>query len=1634
MNTLKKILSLVLTTVLVVGMLPITMSASAEGTVYNLAELLNNSVIKPLGRTAVNPDNTGIMCDWPGNGFQMNVSGGGGTLEVTVVTDYEANWAVLVDDTQVYWERLPETGGTISAAIPSGDHLVSVIKESDNKGKESNYCDLITMTFPGTIQAKPADKALTIEFIGDSYTCGHGTLGTYAPGYQWVGTEHSFTHGFAYYTAQNLNADYMIAARGGIGLFDGVSAEQPDDDPDATIADIYPYTAGFRKSAGLYDFAKQVDIVVVELGANDTISESDANFKSAAWKARLESLTNTVREKYPDASIVFLSHRAAKYKIMKTICEERAESDPNLYAFSFAHQGNGSGTATQYYGHPNAADSKELADALSAFLVERGLTPKTEETEPTYTDYHYYASVSGNDSNDGTTLSTAKLTLTGALAQARADRTYAAGERIVVNVEGTININPSSNQYLADVGQILLPDGTEVPILVQTNEYSGTKAVLDTNHQPSDANSCMVWFCNSMTLKDITFQSTTYEAEGTRDFQLYAGYNHIVFDNVTFAVAGAAPTESNVKSSWYVSAAHAVAAVDIPDDGQSVITFQNGNYTNISAMTVYRGNLYKNDGNITNAPSVHARIIIEDGAQMKNLYNRWGELGLGSTTVEIRGGSVTNYHGTVNSDSASYSNFIGNVNFVMSGGTVSSFIGTRAGTSSRHKTFEGDINFTMSGGTIDSTGFQILNNYADVTGNVNVNISGGDILSDQFNTVGKYCTVSGAVTNTISGGIIEIRPTKDYQAINFGAQQNGTLGSVTNNISGGMFFIVFDTAKINSGYYFGSESSTTIQGTVTNNISGGSFVPMNGAAKANHSAIYFGTMSGSILGGLYNNITGGTFDVSAASESGIRLGSYSPNVPCPKIANVIGDKNSQKGPMFLGSDVYMGGLSGSVGVTTAPTAMPEVSQCSDQMVISNTFYNGFIDKALYCGPYEAEADGEYRFVLGSIENNFYGGSCKGTFYGAGSADIYGKVTTNLYGGHIGNIYAGGNAATVYDGVELNIYGGFEEYHNVSKNNSWYFRGGTYGADIPAPQTAGRDAIKVTIASENPTDLTLYTPVTAACRSTYKVDGKVSVTVSGGIFPEGLSISNRPVNSLLAEGYVVVDTASGTLLEYDDTEVSTGETSVTVMKREDVKEPLIPENYIATVVNGKITSYPTTVEEMRAAVSSTGNSVITLRSDISYDSAIVLPYSCTLDLNGYTIRTNPTSGNGIKIDAVGSQNAVTTVKNGTIYHYVLGICVSAGAIIVDNMNIISASGAPIGIYDINPEYKSVNKITGSFLSSNSYYCIAFNKPSVDFTGTGITVSDSVLVSHKSGSGSSIIGTKGTGGTVTLGKDVKLYSYSSNPANGTTAFDGEATTKIANQSVVVNGTEYTGMNMWATAESQYIAVDSTTGNRYETIAEATMAMAENGGTLRLTKDINEPYVSVWGGITIDLNGHNLETKYFTCFGDVVDTGAGGYGLLKVTADIHISGDDSYLPLYDTVAEGYRFYRFALEDLGTKPVEGSPNAIKFGFRLVLDNFEGYSVLANTGDAYLDMRCALNWTGFENGMSYGFADATLKAYAAAVAADFASQGYTKKALTLTVRGLQVLSCGDYVRMTPSLNTLPGITARGTECVWQVS
>ena len=152
--------------------------------------------------------------------------------------------------------------------------------------------------------------------------------------------------------------------------------------------------------------------------------------------------------------------------------------------------------------------------------------------------------------------------------------------------------------------------------------------------------------------------------------------------------------------------------------------------------------------------------------------------------------------------------------------------------------------------------------------------------------------------------------------------------------------------------------------------------------------------------------------------------------------------------------------------------------------------------------------------------------------------------------------------------------------------------------------------------------------------------------------------------------------------------------------------------MATVVTGDKTVLAENLNDILAAIDPSGESVVTLLKDVSSDAAINLPYSCTLDLNGHTVRTNPSKGNGFGIAAAGSRNQTTTVKNGRLVHYEIGIRVNAGALVVDNMTIDSYNGAPVAFYGTAA---TQNVIKNSKLSSKNWGCVSFNKKNTDFSG-------------------------------------------------------------------------------------------------------------------------------------------------------------------------------------------------------------------------------------------------------------------------------------------------------------------------------
>ena len=236
--------------------------------------------------------------------------------------------------------------------------------------------------------------------------------------------------------------------------------------------------------------------------------------------------------------------------------------------------------------------------------------------------------------------------------------------------------------------------------------------------------------------------------------------------------------------------------------------------------------------------------------------------------------------------------------------------------------------------------------------------------------------------------------------------------------------------------------------------------------------------------------------------------------------------------------------------------------------------------------------------------------------------------------------------------------------------------------------------------------------------------------------------------------------------------------------------------IATVTTGKNKQNITAVSELANAVDPSGNSVIKFWKDVQTPDPIRLPYSCTIELNGYHISTNPEHGNGLVILATGSENGVTTLKNGTLTHYGIGLEVQAGGIVVDGVTFYSYSGAPICIMDPNPEYRSINVVRNSNLYGGTSAGIIFSRNEVDYSGAGILLENTVVVCPNQ-DGAFAFQTRGVGGTVELGQNVDIYSYANTVAEEGFYFSGLVAPKDTEpQTMEIGETSYSGMNRWST----------------------------------------------------------------------------------------------------------------------------------------------------------------------------------------------------------------------------------------------
>ncbi len=266
----------------------------------------------------------------------------------------------------------PEKTYNIISGSSEKDYNVKIVKLSESLSS-SFAIKTIKVDNPDTISF--VEKDGLIEFIGDSITCGYGVDDEVK--------EHGFstktedvTKTYAYKTAEALGYDYSMVSYSGYGVVSGVTSG--DKNPDMTVPKYYD-KLGHSNYATLggqnpdeitFEAKKSPDIIVINLGTNDSTYCGTDSAKQNEFKQAYVDFIEQIRKKNPNAKIVCTVGMMGGnlYPVIeKAVDEYKSKSnDKNIYSMEFDVQSMSDGICADW--HPSEKTHEKASKKLTAFI------------------------------------------------------------------------------------------------------------------------------------------------------------------------------------------------------------------------------------------------------------------------------------------------------------------------------------------------------------------------------------------------------------------------------------------------------------------------------------------------------------------------------------------------------------------------------------------------------------------------------------------------------------------------------------------------------------------------------------------------------------------------------------------------------------------------------------------------------------------------------------------------------------------------------------------------------------------------------------------------------------------------------------------------------------------------------------------------------------------------------------------------------------------------------------------------------------------------------------------------------------------------------------------------------------------
>jgi len=303
---------------------------------------------------------------WSGSAIRTRFAGT--TLSVTLDDSGQNQFDVLVDG--VAGPVLRPTAGTgtylLADGVADAEHDLVIARRT-----EAFFGVTTFGGFAGAPLVATPGPSRSIEFVGDSITCGYGVLGDAATCPFSADTEDE-SRAWGALAAADLGAAHSAIAYSGIGVYrdyGGSTVEQMPARYTRTLAE---------DATSVWSFARAPDVVVIDLGTNDFAGgdpgqpfvDAYVDFAAAirghyadAWI--LIAHSPMLSDTYPEGAM----HRTlARQHLEAVIAARQAAGDARIAYVDVAEQLAGDGYGCDY--HPNQVTARKMADVLVARIRE----------------------------------------------------------------------------------------------------------------------------------------------------------------------------------------------------------------------------------------------------------------------------------------------------------------------------------------------------------------------------------------------------------------------------------------------------------------------------------------------------------------------------------------------------------------------------------------------------------------------------------------------------------------------------------------------------------------------------------------------------------------------------------------------------------------------------------------------------------------------------------------------------------------------------------------------------------------------------------------------------------------------------------------------------------------------------------------------------------------------------------------------------------------------------------------------------------------------------------------------------------------------------------------------------------------